>query len=233
PSANVLHIYTVDEAVHAGVHRWRVDGSNDIQELTGNGLLGKTISVGATSLPVKLLLFSATRTGGQVNCNWETASEQNSDYFLVERSADGHNYTAISKVASAGSSAVKRAYYYTDANPLNSTAYYRLRLIDEDGSESFSPTVTVAAAANKFEEASMASVVPNPGSDFFELLTSGSSLVEANIYNTLGGHVQRIIPTPTQTQRLNFSLTNYPAGIYIVRVQLAAGFTTVKVVKQN
>jgi hypothetical protein len=232
PSANVLHVYTVDEAIHAGVHRWRIDGSNDIQELTGNGTLGKTILVGAIPLPVKLLSFSANRNGGQVNCNWETASEQNSDYFLVERSADGRDYTTIGKVASAGSSAEKSTYRYIDANPLATNAYYRLRSIDTDGSESFSPAVVVAAA-DKFEAAPMASIVPNPGNEFFELLTSGSPIVEANIYNTLGGHIQRLVPTSTQTQRLSFNLTNYPAGIYIMRVQLAAGLTTVKMLKQN
>jgi hypothetical protein len=232
PSTNVLHVYTVDEAVHAGVHRWRVDGSNNIQELTGSGTLGKTILVGATTLPVKLRSFSATRNNAQVACNWETTSEQKSDYFVVERSADGRNYTAISKVASAGSSTVKRAYNYTDSNPSRSNVYYRLRMVDVDGSENFSPVTTVTADA-KLEEGPTASVVPNPGNDFFELLTSGSPIVEANIYNTLGGHVQRLIPTSTQTQRLGFSLTNYPAGIYIMRVQLASGLATVKMLKQN
>ncbi|MFD1871211.1 T9SS type A sorting domain-containing protein [Hymenobacter bucti] len=230
PSANTLHVYTVDEAVHAGLHRWRVDGSNSIQELTGSGQLGKTILVGAGPLPVNLLSFSATRNGTQVSCNWETASEQNSDYFIVERSADGTDYAPIGKVASAGSSASKRSYYYADANPLTSLAYYRLRLVDTDGSESFSPVMTVATT-NKLGAALVASVVPNPGNDFFELLTSGSPIVEANIYNTLGGHLQRLVPSSPQTQRLNFNLANYPAGIYVVRVQMAAGLKTVKLLK--
>jgi len=232
PSANVLHVYTVDEAVHAGLHRWRIDGSNDIQEITGSGELGKTISIGAAPLPVKLLLFAATRNSGQVNCNWETATEQNSDYFLVERSTDGHNYTTIGKVASAGTSAVNKNYYFTDLNPLSRSATYRLRMLDTDGSESFSPAVAVAAGS-KLEENLTASVVPNPGNGLFELLTSGSPLIEANIYNTLGGHIQRLIPTSSQTQRLSFNLTSCPAGIYIMRVQLAAGFATVKMLKQN
>jgi hypothetical protein len=234
PSANTLHVYTVDESAHAGLHRWRVEGTTGIREFTGSGALGSTISLTSASaapLPVELTAFAASRAGSAVSCRWETASEKDSDYFVVERSADGTTYSAIAKVASATTSTTKLSYNYLDAQPLASTAYYRLRLVDQDGTESFSPVAVLASISS--DEPLTASVAPNPGSGLFELSTTTSSLVEANVYDLLGKHLCRLLPTAAHTQRLPFNLTTYPVGVYVIRVQLANGATTVRVVKNN
>jgi hypothetical protein len=237
PAAGLLHVYTVDEAAHAGLHRWRVQGTNTLRELTGSGALGSTIAVAqagvvAAPLPVELTSFEAKRSAANVLCNWVTANEQNSDYFVVERSADSQSYSALGKVASASNSTQTHTYSYLDAQPLAGTAYYRLRLVDKDGSESFSPVavVTAAAAAN---DAPVASVAPNPGTNLFELSTASSELLEANIYNMLGKHICRLRPSAARTQRLPFDLSAHPAGVYIVHVQMAGGSTTIKVVKSH
>ncbi|TVT41518.1 T9SS type A sorting domain-containing protein [Hymenobacter setariae] len=237
PSANTLHVYTVDEAAHAGLHRWRVEGTNTLRELTGSGPLGSTIAVAqagvvAAPLPVVLTTFEAARNAATVVCKWTTASEQNSNYFVVERSADGQAYSALGKVASGGTTTQVRNYSYLDAKPLPGTAYYRLRLVDKDGTESFSPVAVVTEAASA-TSAPLASVAPNPGTSLFELITPNSPLLEANIYTTLGKHICRLRPTTGQTQRIPFDLSTYPAGIYLVQVQMASGSTTVKVVKSN
>jgi hypothetical protein len=214
-----------------------VQGTNTLRELTGSGALGSTIAVAqagvvAAPLPVELTSFEAKRSAANVLCNWVTANEQNSDYFVVERSADSQSYSALGKVASASNSTQTHTYSYLDAQPLAGTAYYRLRLVDKDGSESFSPVavVTAAAAAN---DAPVASVAPNPGTNLFELSTASSELLEANIYNMLGKHICRLRPSAARTQRLPFDLSAHPAGVYIVHVQMAGGSTTIKVVKSH
>jgi hypothetical protein len=187
----------------------------------------------AAPLPVVLTTFDATRNATTVVCKWTTASEQNSDYFVVERSADGQTYEALGKVASGGTSIQARNYTYLDAKPLPGTSYYRLRLIDKDGTESFSPIVVVSAATPTTSDAPLASVAPNPGTNLFELITSSSPVLEANIYNMLGKHICRLRPATAQAQRMPFDLTAYPAGVYLVQVQMASGSATVKVVKSN
>jgi hypothetical protein len=240
PSANILHVYTVDEAAHAGLHRWRVQGTNTLREFTGTGVLGSTIEatqaggVVVAPLPVELTSFTATRNPNKVTCKWTTATERNSNYFVVERSADSKTYSALGKVASAGTSIQTRNYSYVDTKPLTGTAYYRLRLVDKNGAESFSPVVTVNAPSSaKVSETPIASVSPNPGNSLFELSTESSPLLEANIYTMFGKHVCRLQPTSAQTQRISFDLTAYPAGVYLVQVQMASGTTTVKVVKND
>lgn len=238
-SPNTLHAYTVDEAAHAGLHRWRIDGTGDVRDFAGSGKLGGIIQLNqlnniiSAPLPVELTIFNASRNNGTVLCQWETASEKNNDYFIVERSTDGQTYSKIGKVLSVGPTSVqKQVYRYIDAQPPTKVAYYRLRQVDIDGTEKFSPVVTVSAAIS-VDTPLVASVVPNPGTGLFELLTPGGILVEANIYNSFGRHIRKLIPLQENAQRLPFELTNFSEGVYIMRVQMAEGVTTVRVVKSS
>ncbi|WP_157974379.1 T9SS type A sorting domain-containing protein [Lewinella sp. IMCC34183] len=97
-------------------------------------------------LPVELLYFTAVPERTSVTLRWRTASEANNDRFIVERSADGHPFTAIGTVRGQGNSQVAVDYSFVDASPITGTTYYRLRQIDLDGTESFSQVVAVAAA---------------------------------------------------------------------------------------
>ncbi len=71
-------------------------------------------SFGAASLsfptifPIHLLNFSATPLNKTVNLQWQTATEINSNYFLIERSTDGTNFTTIGKQPAAGNTAPQK-----------------------------------------------------------------------------------------------------------------------------
>lgn len=94
-------------------------------------------------LPVKLMQFSAVRQGSAVRVAWATASEQNSAYFLVQRSADGRTFSDLQRVAIQGNSTSRRDYTAFDATPLAGLSYYRLRQVDKDDKEYYSPAVAV------------------------------------------------------------------------------------------
>lgn len=90
--------------------------------------------------PVELLSFEARKgTGGNV-ITWKTASEINSDFFIVQRSVDGINFVDIGKVAAAGNSTSILSYSFLDAfYPQGvATVYYRLKQIDFDASAHYS-----------------------------------------------------------------------------------------------
>lgn len=86
-------------------------------------------------LPVSVLSFSGKAENNAVRLSWSTASEQNNDFFTLERSADGKTFSEIGKVNGAGNSSVVRHYEFTDAElPGTSAAlYYRLSQTDFDG----------------------------------------------------------------------------------------------------
>lgn len=91
-------------------------------------------SVSASNpLPISLLSFDAKYTDKKVVVTWVTANEYNNDYFTLERSMDGINYTSIAKINGAGTSTQINEYSYTDTDALSGIIYYRLKQTDLNG----------------------------------------------------------------------------------------------------
>ena len=103
---------------------------------SSNNLMGNV-------LPVELLYFSAKMMADAVLLEWSTASEQNSDYFTMERSGNGWYWEELRVIKAAGYSAETLRYSLTDDNPLKGFNYYRLKQTDWDGSTAVYPIVSV------------------------------------------------------------------------------------------
>jgi hypothetical protein len=113
-----------------------------------------------TPLPVELLYFAAKATiGNTVDLTWATAMEKDSDFFAIERSTDGWSFTHIGLVQSAGVTSTRTDYSFTDHNPVDNTAYYRLRQVDLDGSFELMP---VRAVSLELDQSSAMALYPNP-----------------------------------------------------------------------
>lgn len=104
-------------------------------------------------LPVNLLSFDAKCNSAQgVNIKWITASETNSDYFELEKSSDGHNYSFFRKAKGMGTTAEKTNYEVIDQEPFDKITYYRLKQFDFNGdSEQFEPASVYACNQDKFK----------------------------------------------------------------------------------
>jgi hypothetical protein len=86
------------------------------------------------SLPIELLFFDAKKeSDNSVLLDWATASEINNDYFAVERSNNGHNFSQLSIIDGAGNSTQRNDYSYTDFVPYAEGNYYQLAQHDYDG----------------------------------------------------------------------------------------------------
>jgi hypothetical protein len=125
-----------------------------------NGMftLGNTTN-GTNPLPVTLLDFKATAQQDQVELNWLTASESNSSHFEIERSIDNENYLTLGNTLAAGNSTIVTSYRFVDPDPFTGTTYYRLKMVDLDGSFEYSPVRAVYYLNEK-----NLSVFPNPAS---------------------------------------------------------------------
>ena len=111
-------------------------------------------------LPIKLLYFTAEPKGEQVICEWETASETNNDYFVVERSTDGEEFIIIGREDGYGAGISTEIKYYNliDDEFCENIVYYRLRQVDIDGNFTYSDVVAV----NCGDHQSMLTLHPNP-----------------------------------------------------------------------
>lgn len=118
----------------------------------------------SSPLPVKLTNFSAT-CEKVVTLNWTTASEKNSDRFIVEKSRDGQTWNLVATQTAAGNSNTTLHYTQTDENSWNGLTYYRLRQVDYNGEEEIYGPISVSCEGN---ENSM-TVYPNPNSGSFTI----------------------------------------------------------------
>ncbi len=92
------------------------------------------ISINNNPLPVDLLHFDAEAIESDVRIYWSTASEENSDFFTVERTLNFEDHTVIATVPSAGNSSNLLNYETFDKDPADGINYYRLLQTDRDGS---------------------------------------------------------------------------------------------------
>lgn len=96
-----------------------------------------TLCEGCSQLGVSLLAFDLKQDGREVNLYWSTSSEENNDYFTVERSSDAVNYSQIAFVDGNGTTSATHYYNYQDVPQLDGMYYYRLYQTDFDGSREF------------------------------------------------------------------------------------------------
>lgn len=110
------------------------------------------------ALPIELIDFTATVVDDQVRLDWSTAVEINNELFVIERSVDGENFTAITEMAGAGNSAIQHDYVAWDNNPLTGTSYYRLKQVDYDGKFTYSDLQAVTIDGGEW----VVNIYPNP-----------------------------------------------------------------------
>jgi hypothetical protein len=195
---------------------------------TRGGTIGAaTTYCSGRPLPVELTSFTATAAQGQVQVRWRTASEHNSQRFVVERSANGEDYVAVTTVAGQGSTAQATAYAVTDAKPLAGTSYYRLRQIDHDGSATYS----LVAAVHNAAEHPQFTLYPNPATDHLLVdLTSAAEPCKVRLLG-LSGNVWLELALQGGSQQ-QVPLAGLPAGLYLLQVRTAQGSTVQRVQKQ-
>jgi hypothetical protein len=175
-----------------------------------------TLSGNNAPLPVELLTFSALPNDeGNIDVYWETSSETNNDYFAVQRSQDGINFSEIGQVPGAGTSQTLNSYIYTDKDPLPGRSYYRLRQVDFDGMYKYSDIVRV-----DMEGRLRLTAFPNPVKDDKFLLDFHVQL-ESPTYISLHDRTGRLIYTGIARAGSSTYEINLPSspssGVYLLR----------------
>jgi len=168
-------------------------------------------------LPIELLSFTAKAEENVVLVNWQTASELDNDYFIIERSKDGINSERIGRVQGAGNSNEVLNYSFVDQNPYSGTSYYRLTQVDYNGQ---SETFDWVAVNCEVENEASVNIYPNP-------LSSGNlnmqfdnyqGQTEIVIFDLSGRKVYSNIKQIDSASQ-NFQLAlNLPNGIYSIQI---------------
>jgi hypothetical protein len=163
------------------------------------------------ALPVELIEFTAVGQGKTVQLAWRTATEQNNAYFEVERSLDGLQFEVLGKVAGAGNSTSIQQYQFVDGAPVAGDNFYRLRQVDFDGGEEFSPVVIASTKNN-----TAMYLFPVPVKDRLWVTFEEPNLQFDNwVISDALGRIVRASTLPEAQDVTEIDLSDLPKGMYL------------------
>jgi hypothetical protein len=175
-------------------------------------------------LPIKLENFSAAKENNYVKLSWETAQEVNSKEFIIERSADGKDFTAIDRVNAGQNSATRKKYAAIDKKPLNGNNFYRLKTVDLDGHFETSKVLKIY-----FGQSLSVSLSPNPAKDMVNATFNNiSQSATLQLLNSHGQVIKQQFVPNTSNQTVTFHLDGLVKGLYVFKVSSNSGEFTKK-----
>ena len=117
-------------------------------------------------LPVNLIAFEAKVFDEKsIQLSWQTASEENNDYFTVEHCMDGKNFSEIARTNGYGTTSNDQHYAHMHSDLRSGSHYYRLKQVDFDGSYEYSNIVIASIYNNETDFMLM----PNPTSGIISI----------------------------------------------------------------
>lgn len=169
----------------------------------------------SSTFPVKLVKFESQVINKNVHLDWLTATEINTDKFVIERSNDGINFQEIGSITANNYEDVESYYNFIDEMPSTGDNYYRLKIEDLDETTEYSKIIY-----NFLEKDFDIKIFPNP-------ISAGDNLnieIESNIQNMFITDLNgRVVSTNNQVP------ISASPGIYIVILQIENTLITNKI----
>ncbi|MBC7588688.1 MAG: T9SS type A sorting domain-containing protein, partial [Chitinophagaceae bacterium] len=177
----------------------------------------------ASTVPVTFLGLKARKLDKKVLLEWGTASEVNSDYFAVQRSADGTSFTSeVARLTAAGNSNTTKNYSTTDVQPLSNWNYYRIKQVDKDGRTTYSNI----AAINFEKAAALIIVYPNPAKEklTIEYTSTKTGNVQMQVMDSKGSYVlANTVNVIAGRNTHAFNIAALSKGVYVLKCSDADG----------
>lgn len=205
-----VNIYAVGNAVNGANGTGGDRGSTTTTILT----------LAERTLPVELVAFSGRREKTGVALTWQTAAEDQTEAFIVERATDGTTFTPVGRLTAAGTSPTLTDYAFTDRAAPVGALLYRLRIQDFDGSHEFSDLLAVGDAAEPLF------AFPNPATDRLQFSEELSSTARITV---IGSNGRTVLSTVGERA---ISTHGLAPGTYTARVMDEGTVRTVRFVRQ-
>jgi hypothetical protein len=145
---------------------------------------------------------------------WFTKPEVNNSYFIVQRRLSNENdFISIDTIytkASDGNSQDYLRYSINDPNKYRGLSYYRLIVVNKDGSQTYTDIIVVGAKAGGNELL----MWPNPSTGRFRVgITGYASIQYVVVWNVIG---QKLLQEPVNDRAIIEMQLNRPPGTYLV-----------------
>jgi|694.fasta_scaffold14861_3 lysophospholipase L1-like esterase len=183
-----------------------------------------------TLLPVTYAKFNIQQVDNRIKLSWETATESNNDFFRVERSPDGIQFSPIGTVKGNLNSNSSKKYAFIDDKPLAGKNHYRLAQVDLNGRTQYSKILSI----NFFTSLST-TIYPNPASDVLQVSVkpSARSAISIEIIGANGSKVyQRNNIMVVSNNTISVPVMNLQKGWYLMKVSSPMGTEHLRFIKQ-
>lgn len=210
------------------IYKGNGSGGYGTDPMSGPAFCATSCSATGGPLSVSLLSFKAILNNDQsVLLNWETVSETDSRYYLLNR---GNNLDAlheITRVEAAGQSTTRKLYSFTDANPPLGTNYYQLSEVDNNGIvQAFRPVSIVVENPN-----TPFGIFPNPsGNQSFRVKVESAENAVLSLITAGGQSVSFNTTKESETVVIVQPNENLASGVYLLNIKNSGTERTHKVV---
>ncbi|MDX2306151.1 MAG: T9SS type A sorting domain-containing protein [Microscillaceae bacterium] len=178
--------------------------------------IGWVIEGDMTLLPIKLSSFEVELKSKNAQLSWTTLSEENTDYFEIQKSTNLKDIEVLTWVKAQGNSSQPLNYQATDEQPLPGISYYRLKSVDIDKKVTYSNWISLM----NLEQILNYQIYPNPSSDFINFEMADSQ--EKQRLMLLDRH-GKLIHEANFQGKYTLQAQNLPKGVYLVRISSQKG----------
>ncbi len=175
------------------------------------------------ALPLKLISLSAQSIGKSNKLTWVTANESNMKNFEVELSSDASNYRSIGTVAATNN--LKTTYNFVDENAGSETKYYRLRMVNKDGSSTSSYVVVVKRNNNAI------AIYPNPAHNVVTISHPAADKKQQMVIINAEGKVIKTIMSAAGATQTIVDVSAISTGLYLLKFSNGSNEQTIKFIK--
>jgi len=169
-------------------------------------------------LPIFLHKFSVTQNGSANLVKWITELESNIEYFELEWSSNGINFSPIDK-QEAWNTTGPNHYIFADNRFISGDNYYRLKIVEHGAIIRYSVIIKTASD----DEKTALKVVPNPVVGNFSLTYQSpeKDRVIIQIRDITGRLLHTLKEDVNKGQNVIYiqNLPNWNSGIYFISVQ--------------
>ena len=220
----VFHVYMRGDG---GVSTWAGNG-----EHSGDAwMMGVSMETAMFVLPLKITDFTAAAEANSAVLQWTANTQEGTDHFDVQYSADGSNWQSIGEVKVSGSLNDASNYNYVQYSPASGNAFYRIAQVNSDGSFTYTNIQRLAFGG----ATGSLSFYPNPARDRVTIAAAAASFSSSGSFKSvellsIDGRVLQVATSFRSGD--SFDLSSYPAGVYIFVVRNIDGsLQTTKVQK--
>ncbi len=160
-------------------------------------------------LPITLTGFGASVSNCSVSLMWRVATETNFSYYELQYSSDAIHFSLLTKEMAKGNNSI---YSYQHNPETEEMLYYRLKMVDLDGSVTYSDIISadIVCLENSIK------VYPTVTSGSLTINTGHHQSLSGNLYDSMG----RLVRTCTLNEAVSkIDISNESEGIYYLVIK--------------